>query len=510
MVNLGHVWRRRAVAPVAVLVAAAGLSTAPASSQAAGSPSRPELGFRIARTPHADGTWVGRYRVGRQLGYRTQPRKSNAESAYHSAHRVTRMPGSGLVATERSAWILSTYGGTADRTTAAAIDVAVNALLSRGKWRVGTPYTARRTNPTGNGRYIRSYARTMVRQSKHRHGPYRTTIAARRVPAGDQTTVTVTVQNKQGLGPVITTQQRGLAVDVSYPGAKTRTLYLNNRGVGRVYFTAAAGKTPITAAVHGLPDTALFLRRPSKAAASQVAVAAHHRTLRLRGYGLGVSTQALTISNTSASVLVGQPLQGTFRVTGLSGRETVDFAVYGPFTSTSTSCTGTKLTSAKATITSNGTNPLPQWNPARTGYYAWHVAARGNSTTRPASRCGSAYLTQKDTSTEQSRAGVADTVRVGHAFGPDITVTGFDRPEVHTVYTRVYGPFVHKGNTSCTDSRLFRTLPTSISNDKQWHKTTVVNSDGNTGYFVFQTTLGAGTFMRTSQSRCGNTFQVTK
>jgi hypothetical protein len=507
-VSSGHVRRGRAIAPVVVLLAAAGLSTIPASSHAAGPESRPELGFPIDRTPHADGTWVGRYRVGHQLAYRTQPRKSNAESAYHPARRFTHV--SGLVATERSAWILSTYGGTSDRTTAAAIDVAVHALLSRGKWRVGTPYTARRTNPTGDGRFIRSYAKTMVRQSKHRHGPYRATVTARRVPAGDQTTVTVRIQNRQGLGPVITTQQRGLPVDVSYPGARTRTVYLNNRGIGRVFFRAAAGRTRITAAAHAVPDTALLLRRPNKASASQVAVAAHHRTVRLHGYGLGVTTQSLTITNTSDSVLVGQPLQGTYKVSGLSGRETVDYAVYGPFTSTSTSCTGTKLTTAKATITRNGTKSLPQWNPARTGYYAWHVAARGNSTTRPASRCGSAYLTEKNTTTQQSRAGVSDTVKVGHAFGPDITVSGFDRSEVHTVYTRVYGPFVHKSNTSCADSRLFRTLPTSISNNKQWHRTTVVNSGSNTGYYVFQTTLGAGTFMRSSQSSCGITFQVTK
>ena len=507
--NPGNV-RRRAVALVAVLLVGAGLSTIPASSEAASAESRPELGFRIGRTPHADGTWVGRYRVGRQLDYRTQPRKSNAESAYHPAHRVTHLPGPRLAATRRSAWVLSTYGGTGDRTTAAAVDVAVNALLSRGKWRVGTAYTARRTNPTGEGRFIRAYAKAMLRQSKHRHGPYRTTLTARRVPAGNQTTVTVRVQNKQGLGPVITRQQRGIAVDVTYARARTRTVYLNNEGVGRVYFRAAAGKTLITAAAHTVPDAALLLRRPNNRAASQVAVAGHHRTLRLRSYGLGVTTQSLTITNTSASVLVGHPLQGTYSVTGLSGAETVDYAVYGPFTSSATSCTGAAVLTAKATISSNGTSSLPPWNPARTGYYTWHVAARGNSTTRPASACGTAYLTQKNTITKQSRIGVATTVKVGHAFGPDIIVSGFDRPETHTASTRVYGPFVHKDGTRCTSNHLFRTLPTAVRTNKRWKKTTVVGSDSNTGYYVFQTTLDAGTFMRSSQSRCGNTIQVAK
>ena len=452
---------------------------------------------------------MGRYRVGRQLDYRTQPRKSNAESAYHPAHRVPRVPGRSLVATKRSAWVLSTYGGTSDRTTAAAVDVAVHALLSRGKWRVGTAYTVRRTNLTGHGRVIRAYAKTILRQSKYRHGPYGTTLTARRVPAGNQTTVTVKVQNKQGLGPVITGQQRGLAVDVTYPGAGIRTVHLNNHGVGRVYFRAAPGKTRITAAVRAVPDVALFLRRPLKTAASKVAVAGHQRTLRLRGYGLGVSTQTLRITNTSASVLVGHPLRGTYRVTGLTGRETVGYALYGPFTAAATRCTGTALITARATIGSNGTRSLPQWKPARTGYYAWHVAARGNSTTRPASACGRAYLARKNTFTKQSRVGVAHTVRVGHAFGPEITVSGFDRPEVHTVHTRVYGPFLHRDRTGCTPHRLFRTLPTSIRNNGRWKETTVVNSHGNTGYYVFQTTLVGGTFMRSSQSRCGNTIHVT-
>ena len=501
---------RRPIALAAVLLAGVGLSAIPAPAQAASPESRPGLGFRIGRTPHADGTWVGRYRVGRQLVYRTQPRKTNAESAYHPAHRVTHMPHASVAVTKRSAWVLSTYGGTPDRTTAAAVDVAVSALLSRGKWRVGTAYTARRTNPTGEGRVIRAYATIMMRQSKHRQGPYKATLSARRVPAGNQTTVTVRVQNKQGLGPVITEQQRGLAVDVTYPGAGTRTVYLNNHGLGRVYFRAAAGKTRITAAVRTVPDVALLLRRPNNEAASQVAVAGHQRTLRLRVYGLGVSTQTLTITNGPDSVLVGQPLQGTYGVAGLTGHETVDYAVYGPSTTGAPSCTGTALTTATATIGSNTTRSLPPWSPTRTGYYVWRVAARGNSTTRPASACGTAYLTQKNTNTVQSRVGAAYRVTLGHAFGPDVIVSGFDRPESHIVRTRVYGPFLHKDKAQCTGSRLFRTLLTSIGNNKRWKETTVVDSSGNTGYYVFQTTLDAGTFMRSSDSRCGIAIHVTR
>jgi len=501
---------RHAIAFVAALLVSVGLGTIPAPTHAAGTKSRPDLGFRIGRTPHADGAWVGRYRIGHQVGYRTQPRMSNVQSGYHPAHRVSHVRGASQTATKRSAWVLSTYGGTPDRITAAAVDVAVNALLRRGKWRVGTAHTAHRTNPTGAGRFIRAYARTIMRQSKLRHGPYRTTLRARRVSAGNQTTVTVRVHNRRGLGPVITRQQRGLAVHVRYRGTGTRTVYLNNRGVGRVYFRAAAGKTRITAAVHTVPDVALLVRRPKNTTASRVAVAGHHRTLRRQVYGLGISTQTLKIANSSASVLVGHRLQGTYKVTGLTGRETVHYAVYGPFTAAATRCTGTAVMTAKATIGSNGTRSLPRWNPVRTGYYAWQVATRGNSTTRPASACGSAYQARRQTHTTQSRAGAARTVKLGRAFGPDIRVSGFDRPEAHTVHTRVYGPFLHQAKARCARSRLFRTLLTSIRDNKLWNKSTVVNLHRNTGYYVFQTTLDAGTFMRSSHSRCGIAIHVIK
>ena len=105
---------------------------------------------------------------------------------------------------------------------------------------------------------------------------------------------------------------------------------------------------------------------------------------------------------------------------------------------------------------------------------------------------------------------MSHTVKVGHAFGPDVIVSGFDRPEVHTVNTRVYGPFAHKDNTRCASNRLFRTLPTSVRDDKRWRETLVVNRGSNIGYYVFRTTLDAGTFMRSSQSRCGNTIHVTR
>src|SRR5262249_36090679 len=150
---------RRAIAVAAALLAAMDVAAVSAQAHAADSRSRPELGFRIGQTARADGSWLGRYRIGHQLGYRIQPRKSNAQSAYHPARRVIRAAGAGRVATERSAWVLSTYGRTTDLTTAAAVDVAVNALLNGGKWRLGTAYTAHRTSPTGNGRFIRAYAR---------------------------------------------------------------------------------------------------------------------------------------------------------------------------------------------------------------------------------------------------------------------------------------------------------------------------------------------------------------
>ena len=72
--------------------------------------------------------------------------------------------------------------------------------------------------------------------------------------------------------------------------------------------------------LHHLPGVAVRLRRPTNAAASRVAVAGHHRTVRRRVSGLGVSAQTVAITNTSRSVLVKRPLRSTYGVAGLTGR----------------------------------------------------------------------------------------------------------------------------------------------------------------------------------------------
>ena len=375
---------------------------------------------------------------------------------------------------------------------------------------MGTAYTARRTNPTGEGRFIRAYAKAMLRQSKHRHGPYRTKLTVRRVPAGNQTTVTVRVQNQQGLGPVITRQQRGIAVDVTYAHARTRTVYLNNEGVGRVYFRAAAGKTLITAAAHTVPDAALLLRRPNNTAASQVAVADHHRTLRLRGYGLGVTTQSLTITNASAFVLVGHPLQGTYSVTGLSGAETVDYAVYGPFTSSATSCTGTAPLTARSHHQQQRHQLAAAMEPREDGLLRL-ARSRARELHHPAGECLRHRLPDPDQHRHQTIPGRCRImVKVGHPSARTSSCPA------STGQRRTPPP---RGSTvpSCTRTRPDVPATTSSAScpppsrtNKQWRKTTVVGSDSNTGYYVFQTTLDAGTFMRSSQSGCGTTIQVAK
>ena len=108
---------RRAIALAAVLLCAAGLDTIPAPTQAATPPSRPELGFRIGRTPHAASA-PGSGGTGSTTSVTTAPSPQEQRAVrLPPAHRVTRVPGAGLTATERVAWVVSTYGGTSDRTT---------------------------------------------------------------------------------------------------------------------------------------------------------------------------------------------------------------------------------------------------------------------------------------------------------------------------------------------------------------------------------------------------------
>jgi hypothetical protein len=501
--------RRVAAGGVALTMTAAALTIGAGPAGAAGGQSH-GLGYSVAKTRHADGTWVGRYRVGTQKTYRTEPRAADLESNYYAPRSVTNNLKAGAAATARAAWILSTYGNTRDRSTAAAVDVATYALLHRGKWRLGTAYTRERTRQTGAGPVVRRYARVLLRQSAVHRGPYTRTLSAATVAAGNQTAVTIRVQNRAGHGPVVTSQQQGLAVDVTYPGQGTKTVYLNESGVGTVYFTAAAGSTPIRAVAHRVPDSAMLVRRAHRRAASQLAIAGHARRVAFAGIGVGVTSQVLSVTNSKASSLVGDRLLGTYAVAGLVGSERVNWAVYGPFMSTATGCGGQPAMSGSQDISADGTYTLPAWAPAKTGYYVWGIHAVGNASTQPASACGKPYLVQKTTTTDQTRYGSATSFAVGKAFGPTVTVSGFDRSEAHTVYTRVYGPFVEKANVNCNSRRLFRTLSATATVSGQWHATTVVNAGSNAGYFVFQTTLQPGVFMRSSSSSCGVVLRVTK
>lgn len=493
--------RPTAAAVAGLLALLVGLTVTASPSQAATLSSH-NLGYGIHHTRYADGGFVGRYRVGKQKDFRIQPRKSAREAAYGQAHFTRHAAGASTGRSAQAAWILSTYGKTTDRTTAAAVDVAVYAKLHGHKWRVGTAYTQHRLRPTGHGKLIRSYATTILKQAAARRGPYTARLSATPVAAGNQTKVTVKVQNSKGLGPVVTSQQQGIAVVVSYPGQPSQTVYLNDAGVGVVYFTADAGSTTITATARRVPDSKMLVRKAYNPRASQIALAGHWHRQAFKGTGVGVTSQTVSENNAYGSVLVGKPLAGTYSVAGLSGSETVNFAVYGPFTSTSTSCSGTPLFTSATTVSADGTYPLPTYAAAKTGYYVWAVRAAGNAASLAASTCGTAYRTDKTTTTSQARYNSVASVSPGHTMGPLVSVGGFDRTETHTLTLRVYGPFADKTKVTCSNSnKLIRTVSSSVSNNTTDKRMTTAVS--GTGYYVFQTTLANGTFMLGSRSSCG-------
>ncbi|GAB3868560.1 hypothetical protein GCM10028801_44690 [Nocardioides maradonensis] len=494
------------VATMLVLGAVAALEAGPASATAL---SKRALGYAIAKTQYADGGFVGRYVTGTRRGYRIEPHKSAAQSRYRAPVKVANLGGTKAptpAATSRAAWILSEYGKTKDRSTAAAVDVATYALLRGGRWKLGARYTIRRTNHTGHGSTVRSYARTLIRQATGHAGPYRATLTATTVAAGNQTAVRYKIVNAAGHAPTLSSWA-GLPVRFTYPGQTTQVVATNSAGVATAYFTAAAGTTTITAAAK-TPESHLLVAKPYNKSASALALVGRTYAARASTSGVGVTAQTVSEHNTAASTWTGRPLAGTYTVTGGTGTRTVDFAIYGPFDSTSVSCSGrTAVWTGTSTISADGTYALPTaWSPAKSGYYVWSVAVEANVSSTAASTCGAAYPARHATTTKQARHGTVTSVTTGARFGPDVTISGFDRTEAHSLATRVYGPFTDKTKAKCYSGKLLKTISRSVSGNGTYTQRTTVSK---TGWFIFASTLGNGPLIGGSTSSCGIPTRVT-
>jgi hypothetical protein len=141
----------------------------------------PLHGYAIHVDDRAGGHWLGSRRFNGVTVYRVDPgARLTSTPGFLGVRSVVQLPGSGAREvsrrdTSRAAYILSTYGvlnteGAA--TQAAAVDVALSALLTGGAYSFYGPKTVARLKQSGNGTQIRSWAQTMLTDSKQMAGPY--------------------------------------------------------------------------------------------------------------------------------------------------------------------------------------------------------------------------------------------------------------------------------------------------------------------------------------------------
>lgn len=489
-----------ATAALALIITGAGSALVPAEAAGAAAPQ-----MKISKTGKADGGFVGARSVGGSPMYRIKPDAKPGGRKYQRSKSVRRAAGSTRRSTTRAAWILSEYGTTRDRYTAAAVDVAVFSLLHGGKWRVGSKYTKRRTNQTGAGRTVRGYARTLLKQSRKHSGPYHLSVTVDRAWAGSQTKVTAKLRNRSGRAPHLASWA-GTPITIKYPGQKPRTVRTTSSGTATVFVTAAAGTSRVSASAR-VPDDRLRIRKPRGAknkSQSPLAKTGTTRTVRGRATGYGTSELVASIESSTSAVWVGRNLPAALKVAGGYGTRTVKMNVYGPTVASNVSCAGTPAWSSSVRTAAERLDLPSAWKPSITGYYRWGAVVT-DSAGSTVTACGPVQHARRQLSAWNG-VGSDRVVAADKKFGPSVTIGGFDRSEPRTVVTRVYGPFASKASATCTSN-----YKTSVNASVSTNGTIQPRiTNGKTGFFVFRTTVAGSTLFNGVASACSPAYAVSK
>ncbi len=469
-------------------------------------------GFAIPLSGKAASGWMGAYALDTGLAYRISPTARRMKSGYGSPHLVADLGNSGkpsLRNTQRAAYILSVYGTRNDDIQAAAVDAAVLHLLAGGKWRISQPAGRKRMRASAQSRYVRSYAKTMLSRSKKYAGPVSRRVSASKTTVGSASRVSFTIRTASGGHGLA-----GLPVTFRYPGSAPFTLYTNAAGQAFAYITATSAQAAVTATVGQVPEWRLRVRNPKRANASPVADAGAKLSLTASTRILASGAQVVSVSNTASVISTGAALAGRYSIAGGEGTRTVTRSVRGPYGSSTTSCSGGIAYTSATSITANGAWSLPSYQPTKSGYYRWTVTSGGNAFSDSATGCGAAVRVRKQANVGQFRlAGDTNAVKLDKKFAIGVRVVGFDRSEVHTLTSRLYGPYSQKDNARCGASRLVssKTVTKNVStNGDVTMPSAVIGAKANVGWYAWQTTLNTGDLIIGDTSGCGVPFHVTQ
>jgi hypothetical protein len=394
-------------------------------------------GYRIPTNGHADGGWIGGYKIGGTPIFVVTPTRRPNRRGYEAAQVVAdldRSRGASRRATARAAWVLSKYGGYRDALQAAAVDAAVYHLLVGGRWRIDHHRGAARIRRSGDPATVRSYARIMLGQSRKFAGVYRVTVTATGADVGGtiEATVKVTARHDRPAA--------GLPVAVSAPGAATVQTVTGDDGRAVAHFPATQqGWQDVTASVGQVPEHRLYLRRPVKGGQAAAAEAGVRRTVDASVLTAVRGPQTMSLQATPENLVVGGPAAVTAAIAGDGSPRAATAALYGPFPSASAVvCSGSPVGTTTTTVIGDGSYPLPALAPSAGGFYAWQVTVDGTTTSMPVSACGAVTKVRAPTTTtilSQSTATLGDNVAV------QVTVSGLPlQGSVHGTVT-LYGPY---------------------------------------------------------------------
>lgn len=416
------------------------LATAPGALAAT-----PWSGYLIDETGRADGGLIGARKAGEQVVYRTDADARAVTTRYRPV--VARSGGRSL---SRAAWILSVYGAVRVADQAAAVDLATYALLS-GK-AIGGDRARARLRQTGRAAPIRDLARSMLRESTRKAGPYRVRISARGVDVGEPVVVRVRVTTTKG-------RALGNAAVRLRVGDEIRRQRTSAGGRVRLEVTGKApGWVPVRVKVARVPQWRLLLRPPKKRAASPVAVAG--RTTHLRARDRVAVRARPQVQAGGGEALVGRDLVGRIRLTGVQGAPRVQAKVdlHGPFATPTASCAGDPVARQRVSVAGDGAYQTLPLRPASAGYYAWRVVVPRSELNTRAETCGGVVRVR---AVPRLSLEALATTKPGSRLRFD--VAALPATYVVAAEARLYGPFKEKANVACRAAK--RVTSTSVPVD---------------------------------------------
>ena len=268
-------------------------------------------GYRIPANGHADGRWMGGYKIGDTPVFVVTPTRRPNRRGYEATQVVANLDkskGASRRATARAAWVLSKYGGYRDARQAAAVDAVVYHLLVGGRWRIDHHRGAARIRRSGDPVSVRRYAWIMLGQSRKFAGIYRVTVTATSADVGGtiEATVKITARHDRPAA--------GLPVAVSAPGAATVHAVTGDDGRAVAQFPATQqGWQDVTASVGQVPEHRIYLRRPVKRGQAVAAEGGVRRTVDASVLTAVRGPQTMSLQATPDTLVVGAQAAVTAR-----------------------------------------------------------------------------------------------------------------------------------------------------------------------------------------------------